>query len=290
MAAAEGVAFARAALAGNPSDGYEGAVLAVTLPSLCARVAALPATALAVTPANQLVAATARRMGIAAAIDWTTTIPESVGLGGSSAIVIATVRALCRLTDSALEPAALAELALAVELEDLGIAGGLQDRVAQAYEGLTFMEFSERPPRYEALDPSLLPPLIVAWLAHTAATSGPLHDSLRQRFDAGEPAVTSALDELAGCAREARRALLAGDHAAFADCVDGSFDARRRMLPLDSHHVAMIETARSHGACANYTGSGGAVVAVCGDEDHRRTVRTELQRAGCETIEPEWDR
>ena len=36
--AAAGVAPARAALAGNPSDGYGGAVLAVCLPALAARV------------------------------------------------------------------------------------------------------------------------------------------------------------------------------------------------------------------------------------------------------------
>jgi len=45
-------------------------------------------------------------------------------------------------------------LALAVETEDLGIAAGLQDRVAQAYQGLVFMDFERG--RNARLDASLL--------------------------------------------------------------------------------------------------------------------------------------
>jgi glucuronokinase len=278
------------ALAGNPSDGYGGAVLAVTIPSLSARAVARQAATLTVTPPNPLVEATARRLGSTAAIEWSTTVPESVGLGGSSAIVIATARALCGLEGRSLQPARLAELALAVEVEDLGIAAGLQDRVAQAYEGLTFMEFGTQPPHYEPLDPGLLPPLVVAWLPHAAATSGPVHHSLRRRFEGGDPEIAAGLQALAGCARNAQRALVAGDRSAFARCVDGSFDARLQMLQLDQRHTAMIWAARRRGASANYTGSGGAIVAVCGDERHRDEVRAELRAAGCETIGPEWDR
>ena len=52
----------------------------------------------------------------------------------------------------------------------------------------------------------------------------------------------------------------------FAACVDGTFDVRGRMMALDPLCVEMIEAARGAGASANYTGSGGAIVAVCRDE------------------------
>src|ERR1700751_5078002 len=127
---AEGRAAARAALAGNPSDLYRGAVLAVTLPSLVARVAAEPAAHLHVDPPNVMVEAAASRLGANARIEWCTEIPRSVGLGGSSALGVGTLRALGEI-----HPSELAELALAVEAEDLGIAAGPQDRYAQAYGG-----------------------------------------------------------------------------------------------------------------------------------------------------------
>ncbi len=55
-----GVAQARAALAGNPSDAYGGAVLATTLPDHSARAVARPAPVLSVTPQSELVAAAVR--------------------------------------------------------------------------------------------------------------------------------------------------------------------------------------------------------------------------------------
>ena len=149
-----GSASARAALAGNPSDGYGGAVLALTLPARRATARAWPAGAPAIDPPSQLVTATVARFAseyaaatrAATAVTWETTIPRAVGLGGSSAIVVATLRALCELWSVALEPMAMARLALAIEVEDLGIAAGLQDRLAQTHDGLTFMDFGSRSP------------------------------------------------------------------------------------------------------------------------------------------------
>jgi glucuronokinase len=96
--------------------------------------------------------------------------------------------------------------------------------------------------------------------------------------------VLAALEELAQLARDAREALLAGDRDSFCRCVDGSFDARRRMLALAPGHVEMIELARVCGASANYAGSGGAVVAVCRDERHSEAVTGALGRVGCAAL------
>jgi glucuronokinase len=303
------VATARAALAGNPSDGYGGAVLALAFDDFVARATACPAAQLIIDPPSKLVDATVRRFArlreraaISTAINWETSIPRGVGLGGSSALVIATLRTLCEIYRVSFEPAELAAFALAVEVEDLGIAGGLQDRVAQAYGGLTFMDFgspgggplgigerlgfaSDRG-HYEPLDPSLIPPLVIAWRADTAEESGPVHGSLRERFERDEPGVRSAMSELAELARTARTALIAGDRVQFARCLDGSFDARTRMMTLDPRHVSMIERARACGASANYTGSGGAIVAVCRDESHQDEVARSLGAAGCGTVSP----
>lgn len=284
-----GEAHARAALAGNPSDGYGGAVLALTLPAYRARAEVRPASGLRVDPSSELVTATVRRFARdhgpaaqAAAVSWSTTIPRGVGLGGSSAIVIAVLRALCARHGIALDRTALAELALAVEVEELGIAAGLQDRVVQSYEGLVFMDFDPESGGYEPLDPALLPPLVVAWRTDTGGLSGAVHAPLRGRYERGEPLVKDGLSQLGALARRARHALLAGDLGGFARCVDASFDQRQRMLDLDERHLAMVKCARAAGAGVNYAGSGGAVVAVCRHVDHRQAVALELQRLGCE--------
>ena len=162
-------AFARAALAGNPSDGYGGAVLAVCVPGLAAHAEAQPAARTRSDPPSALVDAAVARYGRGpCAVRWSTTVPREVGLGGSSAIVTAVVRALCALHGDVLAPAELAELVLAVEVEDLGIAAGPQDRYAQAHQGLVLMDFAGERPHVERLDPALLPDLYLAWHSDAA--------------------------------------------------------------------------------------------------------------------------
>jgi glucuronokinase len=290
---ARGAALARAALAGNPSDGYGGAVLAVTLPAWRARAEAFPAAEFESDPPNFLVEATVRRFarelepaGLATSIRWSTSIPQQVGLGSSSALVIAVIRALCDLHRVELGSGELAELALAVESEDLGIVAGLQDRVAQAYEGLTFMDFGGTGTgaggsSYEPLDPGLLPPLLIAWRSEAAGHSGQIHSSLHTRHRDGEPLVYETMASLAQAARDARDALLGGDLERFCGCVDRTFDLRRRVVELDPLCVEMVEGARACGASANYTGSGGAIVAACSDPDGLDAVARALDGIGC---------
>ena len=102
---ASGSAFARAALAGNPSDGYGGAVLAVCVPALAAHAEATRAARCTSDPPSPLVDAAVARFGRGAcAVRWRTDVPREVGLAGSSAIVTATLRALCALHDDVLAP------------------------------------------------------------------------------------------------------------------------------------------------------------------------------------------
>ena len=282
-------ALARAALAGNPSDGYGGAVLAVTIPAFVAEVELIEAGGASTGSPLELIDATLarfeREFGSGAEVArWQTSIPRSVGLGGSSAIVIATLRALCELNAVELAPDAMAELALSIERDDLGLSAGLQDRIAQSYGGLTFMDFSD-PPTYERLHPELLPALLVAWRAHTATSSSLVHSDLRARYDSGEVAVRDAMHELGELARSARGALNYGDNEQLARCADASFDVRERIMELDPRHVEMVKVGRAAGAGVNYTGSGGAVVCICEDSAHRLVVADALHAADCETVD-----
>lgn len=275
-------AFARAALAGNPSDGYGGAVLAVCVPRLAARAEATPADEPLSDPPSALVDATIARFARGpCAVRWSTTVPREVGLGGSSAIVTATVRALCALHGHALAPDDLAEMVLAVEVEDLGIAAGPQDRYAQAHEGLVLMDFAGARPRVQRLDPALLPRLYLAWRSDAAEASHAVHGGLRDR--ARDPDVRAGMARLAGHARAARDALLGGDHPAFAAALDASFDERATLLDLDPRHEAMVRAARAAGASANYAGSGGAIVGTL-PLDGFEPVGRALRVLGCEVI------
>jgi len=277
-----GSAPARAALAGNPSDGYGGRVLAVALDVLGAAARAAPAAADDVEGelARAAVARLRREVGLGPVrVRWRTTVPREVGLAGSSAIVIAVLRALLEVEERALAPDELARLALAVEAEDLGIAAGLQDRLVQCHGALLDMDFARG--RVEALDPALLPPLYIAWHPEAAGPSGAIHAELRER----EREVRPVMDELAGLAARARDALLAGDDAAFAACVDSSLDARARIMPVHPRVARMAEVARAGGASANSAGSGGAIVGTVSEEAWP-PLREALAKEGCGVLRP----
>ncbi len=77
------------------------------------------------------------------------------------------------------------------------------------------------------------------------------------------------------------KALAAGDPEHFGQCVDRTFDLRRRLLELDPQCLEMVEAARAAGASANYTGSGGAIVAVCQSDSHADAVARSLEAVGC---------
>lgn len=301
MPIARAEAPARAALLGNPSDGYAGRTIAFALANFGATATARPAEAAAAEegaePDGRALVDAARTCfarhcasidaplhGRPVAIDSATTIPRSVGLAGSSAIVIAVLRALSDFYDVSLVPETLAALALEAETEELGIAAGPQDRVVQANGGLLDMDFARA--TVDRLDPELLPPLYLAYDPGAAQSSGAVHGDLRARFERGEHAVVDAMAELAGIAANGREALKRRDRARLAMLVDRNFDVRRSILELDPRHLGMTELARSLGASAHFPGSGGAVLGLHDGPEQLRRLREAFSAEGCVLVEP----
>jgi D-glycero-alpha-D-manno-heptose-7-phosphate kinase len=69
--------------------------------------------------------------------------PPGSGLGSSSAMIVALIGALARRQGRDFTPHEVAELALRIEREDLGILGGAQDQYAASFGGFNFMEFAK---------------------------------------------------------------------------------------------------------------------------------------------------
>jgi glucuronokinase len=326
-----GVAHARSALLGNPSDGFGGATIAFALADFAARVEAsrdddvlLSAAGadLRFASAADLVAsgrddeypsrgplallmAAAKRyadrfsdagselgeLGFRVRL-IDSSIPPQVGLAGSSAIVIATLRALGELFASPIRRDELPAVAVACEDEELGIAAGPQDRVVQTHGGLLFMDFDPASApaaglgAHELLDPALLPPLLVAYDRHATSHSGSVHAPVRDRFRAGDPEVIQTMSAIADLAHAGRQALVARDLERLGELLDHNFDLRQRVYELDPRHVAMVEAARAAGAAANYAGSGGAIVAIPWREGSIDELQQALVSQGCKALRP----
>lgn len=219
-------------------------------------------------------------------------IPPHVGMAGSSAIITACFRALMQFYEVVIPLPTLANLVLSVENDELKIPAGLQDRVIQAYEGVVFMDFGKEHfarqgyGEYEMLDPASLPSLYVAYTTRLSEGTEVFHNDIRGRFNRGEKEVVEAMNEWADLTQQCRDLLVAGKGAEIGPFLDRNFDLRKSLYRISPGNLAMVETARSLGASAKFTGSGGAIVGVYDGEDMFQSLSRELGKQGVEVIKP----
>ena len=250
---ATGSAFARAALAGNPSDGHGGAVLAVCVPGLAAHAEAHAGARDAQRSAER---AGRRRRGALRAR------PVRGALGhqrpargrprrlerdrhGGSARPVRPARRRPRARRSGRDGAR-------------GRGRGSRHRRRAAGplrpgpRGARAHGLRGRPPAGRALG-SRAPARPLPRLARRRGRGLPRR-ARRPARTRGRARPARRHGAAGGHARAARDALLSGDRAAFAEAVDASFDERAALLDLDPRHVAMVRAARATGASANYAG------------------------------------
>ncbi len=207
-------------------------------------------------------------LGVAApgafAVTATSTLPRQVGLAGSSALLIAELRALAACCGATLSDARVAELALRAECEVLGIRAGPLDRLVQAHGGVMAMDFAEPfvTSSTVRLEASLLPPMFVAWVQQTGDDSGAVHNDVWQRWHAGDEPVRAVMQDLARGADDGLDALHLGDHARFCDAIDRNFDLRASIFTIRDIDRRLVMLGRDHGAATKFCGSGGAALVV----------------------------
>jgi glucuronokinase len=220
-------------------------------------------------------------------------IPPQVGMAGSSAIITACWRALMAFYQVEIPKHLVPSLVLAVENEELGIPAGLQDRVIQSYEGVVFMDFNRASIEklgygiYEELDPTLLPPVYVAYTTQLSEGTEVFHNDIRGRWKRGEREVVSAMYQWAGLAHRVRDMLVEGRGREIGPLLNENFDLRRRLYQLSQGNIDMVEAARSVGASAKFTGSGGAIVGTYEDDAMFEKLKAALEPMKVAVIKPQ---
>lgn len=321
--------FARAGLLGNPSDGYFGKTISFSFTAFCVDLRLTESSRLRFVPGEvddatfdspQQLVRDLRLYGYYGGIrmlkavaklffeyceehglkiadvnftaEYKINIPRLVGLSGSSAICSAMLKALMEFYDVSIPLEEQPTLIMNAEKFELGIACGLQDRVAQIYNGLTFMDFDRAlveatgHGRYEPLDPMRVPNLYVAYDPRRAEESGKAHRGVSRRFQDGDRDVTRAMSEFADIAQQGRDALVAGDFAKIPALVNANFDLRDRIFNVAEENRRMVHVARTTGASAKFAGSGGAIVGTYEDEAQYAALSAALAQIGCRTLKP----
>jgi glucuronokinase len=322
-------AYARAGLVGNPSDGYFGKTLSFIIRNCRATVRLWESPHFEIVPTHgdlahfdsvgaflkdqklhgyyggmRLIKAAikkfhdyARKRSIelhdrSYTVSFHTDIPRLVGMSGSSAIIMAMLRALMQFHEVSVPLHELPALTLSVEKEELGISAGLQDRVIQAYEGIVWMDFDRKLlesrgyGEYVPLIPPKLPPLYVAYDPERAEVSDVPHRNLRELFNRGDPTVHNAMRKYRELTDAGRDALMAGDWEALGRVMDENFDLRRTIMNIAPENLRMVEVARATGASAKFAGSGGAICGLYRDGRHYQQLVDALAAIRCTVLRP----
>ncbi len=322
-------AYARAGLLGNPSDGFFGKTIAVSVRNFGASVTLYrsPELHIEAQPQDTNVFKSLHHLRDAVAtlgyhggvpllkaavkkfaeyceaeqirlpnqnfsIRYNTSIPRQVGLSGSSALIVATFRALTQFYGIEIPQPILPNLVLATETEELGITAGLQDRVIQCYEGCVYMNFDrttmERQGygQYEPLDPRLLPKLYIAYNTELGKQSGRVHNDVKGRWLKGEELVVNTMNAIADVARQGREALLTQNTDVLHELINHNFDLRRQIYTISERNQSLIDTARACGASASFTGSGGSIIGLYRDDAMLNRLFVELRKINARVIKP----
>ncbi|KAA3662915.1 MAG: GHMP kinase [Chloroflexi bacterium] len=324
--------YARAGLLGNPSDGYNGKTISIILRNFWATIVLYEWDSVEIILAERdrarfrsihdlakdvqlhgyyggirLIKATIKRFvnyceaqGIELhnqnfSIRYETNIPQQVGLAGSSAIITATLRALMAFYEVEIPLPVQPTLVLSVE-EELGIAGGLQDRVIQCYEGMVYMDFAQSNEQitgglthyqYKPMSLDLMPNIYVAYNNMLSEPTEVFHNDIRSRYNRGEQEIVSAMQHFASLAEQGQEALHAGDVERLGGLIDENFDTRCLLYCLPSWQVQMVEAARACGASAKFAGSGGAIIGIYQDEMMYQDLCAKMKQIGSTVIKPQ---
>ena len=215
-------------------------------------------------------------------------VEPGTGLGSSSAMAVALVRALAAYVALPLAPGEVAEIACRIEIERLDRPIGKQDQYASAFGGLNAIEF--RPDEVEVA-PLPLAPGVAEGLAERLLlfATGQTRDSagiLRQQRaeTATDPAVVERLHRIKELAWEMRDALLAGDLSGFGCLLDRGWRLKRDLSERVSSEGIdrWYRVAREAGALGGKitgAGGGGFLLLYC-PPPVQRAVRAAMAEQG----------
>jgi len=225
-------------------------------------------------------------------IRYQSDIPKRLGLAGSSAIITAALKAITLFYDVTIPKPEFANLVLEAEVEELSIGAGLQDRVAQAYESPVYMDFGKKHMlkngygNYIPFSKTLLPDFFIAFRRDLSEGSEVIHNNLREHYNAGNHEVHKAMDRFSELTTEAYEALINKDPGKLGTLMNENFDLRKSIIQIDKKNLEMIRLARSVGASAKFTGSGGAIIGTYEDEQMYKELASILKYSNIEIIKP----
>jgi D-glycero-alpha-D-manno-heptose-7-phosphate kinase len=215
--------------------------------------------------------------------------PAGSGLGTSSTMVVAIIKAFSEWLKLPLGEYDIAFLAYLIERKDLKLAGGKQDQFAAAFGGFNFMEFYENdrvivnPLRIKNwIKNELEASFILYYTGKSRKSSNIIKNQIKNTEKKIESSI-SATHELKKYAIEMKNSLLKGEFDNVAKCLNESWKAKKRISKsisnkeIDNIYDFILNNGGKAGKVSG-AGGGGFIMALC-DPKERYHLMTELNKS-----------
>ncbi len=205
-------------------------------------------------------------------------IPPGTGLGSSSTVTVAIIKALSTALGQQLSKAELAELACQIEIEEMGMPIGKQDQYAAAFGGLNEIEFSAQGCRVTPLDVSweisqrLQSNLMLFFTGHARNSA----DILKEQTEASKKSTSGtveALHRVKAMVAGVRQSFVSGDLTAFGELLHENWLQKKRFAPGVSNALGAV------GGKITGAGGGGFLMLYC-ERPHQPAVTAALESLG----------
>ncbi len=193
-------------------------------------------------------------------------VPAGSGLGSSSTLVVAMLKAYVEWLNVPLGEYELAQTAYVIEREGAGLQGGKQDQYAAAFGGFNFMEFGRNgsvlvnPLRVKEWVISELEASLLLYFTGNARASAEIIHEQRQNVRNRNETALEAMHAIKEEALRMKECLLRGDFQRLHEVLRQSWESKKRMASqITTEQMERIYAcALDAGAyCAKISGAGG---------------------------------
>jgi D-glycero-alpha-D-manno-heptose-7-phosphate kinase len=217
--------------------------------------------------------------------------PAGSGLGSSSTMVVAIIKAFTEWLNLPLGEYDIASLAYRIEREDLQLAGGKQDQYAATFGGFNFMEFDKdekvivNPLRLKRWIRNELEASLVLFYTGISRESASI---IKSQIENTENKVTKSIENMHELKKQAtimKEALLKGDFNSFSECLSRGWNAKKNIASsisndfLDELYTYALDSG-AKSAKISGAGGGGFMMIYCDPCNRIKLINALKKREG----------
>lgn len=216
--------------------------------------------------------------------------PAGSGLGTSSTMVVAILKAFVEWNALPLGDYEIARLAYEIERKDLALSGGRQDQYAAAFGGFNYMEFLPgdivivNPLKVKRWILDELEASMVLYFTGASRSSAAIIDEQKRNASKGTGSAVEAMHRIKQSATDMKLAVLKGDVDGFASIVREAWEEKKKMAsgisnPLIQKAMDVALAAGAKAGKVSGAGGGGFIMFVV-DPVCKQAVESALKELG----------